>query len=374
MKKDLYPASIRFARLAESAKRAHSRRLSRLGGRKERREKVNNIRWINGGGFFLMICLILAYACVYSTEPAFAAGLEVSISPASPERDWAIGILKAETEAISSTDKWTVTGSSDGSEDILVNVSSTGSWTASTDGGQATEDVFVLREDTSGGLVIPGSNATLKTGLGIQPATYSFGLWFKAPISTSEEGAHTLTVTLTAANHNKMLTWPGSTHWESDCTAIGGTVYDTTGSSSCTQWNEQCVMEFGEEDFCCEVWSGGTICRYNEPCEGMECEEDEYQMGISAPVGWTQANSWQCYNIAEWGGDKCSRFKSTSPTTFSNVSQITYYDGGGCVWGGSCSHWTDHWHKGTGPTWFHMCNVGQSYNDSSTYRIEIGIY
>lgn len=186
------------------------------------------------------VTVIALCVLVFCPGLAFAAA---SLSVAGG--NWTIGTLKAAATDTSTTDQWTVTGSSDGTEDILIKVSSTGNWSASTDGNQGTTNVFVLREDNSTSLVIPGTDVTLISTLGAQPTTDSFGLWFKAPITGSEEGAHTLTVTLTATN----WTPPPPTWYE---------LYGPEGSNNVIQIGGMYVAKYRTETGCAsgvqKVW------------------------------------------------------------------------------------------------------------------------
>jgi len=137
--------------------------------------------------------LILICAMVICPKFAFAAA-SVSLTGGT----WALGLKGASSESASTAGAWAVTNDSGGVEDVNIKVVSTLAWTASTDGTQAANQ-FVLRKDNSSGQIITGTDANLITSFA-DAGTSSFGLYFKAPPLTSEEGAHTLTVTLTATN------------------------------------------------------------------------------------------------------------------------------------------------------------------------------
>ena len=130
------------------------------------------------------------------------------------------------------------------------------------------------------------------------------------------------------------LTWPTAStpHEETDCTLMGGTVYDT---------------------------GSGTICRLT---------------ASTAPEGWEQAGSWQRYSIAESGGDGCGYWKSTYPTTFSNVTSYTYTNGYVQQQAFfTCENFPRHdlywFYDGNG----YSCYVVTNTN-LPTYRLEIGVY
>jgi len=105
-----------------------------------------------------------------------------------------MGVVKETT-----ADKWTVTGSSDGTEDVYIKVDGT-IWSPGT---TSDTDQFILRHDVSGTFGDPITNVDngvlLKQGLAVN-GTQAFDLQFQAPTATSTGGEHTLTVTLTAAN------------------------------------------------------------------------------------------------------------------------------------------------------------------------------
>ena len=111
---------------------------------------------------------------------------------------WDLGTKGASSESTSAANAWTITNDSGGQEDVLIKVTGGSPWVASTDGTQVA-DKFVLKKDNSSGQIITGTDANLVTSLA-KDGTHSFGLYFKAPPTGSEEGAHTLTVTLTATN------------------------------------------------------------------------------------------------------------------------------------------------------------------------------
>lgn len=121
------------------------------------------------------------------------AAASISISGGA----WALGTQRAQIESTSPANNWTVTNDSGGTENVSINVSSTGTWTASTDGTQSAIDKFVLKKDSSAGTIITATDQTLVSNLA-NAGTSSFGLYFETPISGSEQGAHTLTITLTA--------------------------------------------------------------------------------------------------------------------------------------------------------------------------------
>ncbi len=139
------------------------------------------------------LSLFIIIAIMLCPKFVFAAA-SISLSGST----WAIGTKGASAESTSTANAWTITNDSGGTEDVNIKVATTGTWTASTDGTQTTGK-FVLRKDSSTGQVITATDGSLVTSL-TNNSTNSFGLYFKAPPTGSEEGAHTLTVTLTATN------------------------------------------------------------------------------------------------------------------------------------------------------------------------------
>ena len=135
-------------------------------------------------------------------------------------------------------------------------------------------------------------------------------------------------------NPHTPLTWEGSTHSVYDCDLIGGTFYQTGAT--------------------------GSICQLT----GTD---------VSVPEGWQQADNWQRYSIASWGGDYCGRHLSTGPTTWSN--QVSYYKTPGTLYGyhngttGRC-YLSAYWYEATGKR---VLNVVTT-NNYSLNRIEVGVY
>ncbi|MBU1122693.1 MAG: hypothetical protein ABIH71_06350 [Candidatus Omnitrophota bacterium] len=145
--------------------------------------------------FFIHVLSVFIYAGLFYPGIVFAAGASISLSGTS---SWSAGTRGALSEMTTGS-QWTVfNNNSEGTEDVQIRVVSTGSWTASTDGGSSTNK-FVLRKNTNAGALITGTNSYLVTGL-VNNGSHNFGLYFKTPPSGSENGAHTLTVTLTAVN------------------------------------------------------------------------------------------------------------------------------------------------------------------------------
>ena len=136
-------------------------------------------------------------------------------------------------------------------------------------------------------------------------------------------------------SENVLLSWTGSTHFEAQCTAISGTIHDAGAT--------------------------GTICRYP---------------GSSVPDGWNQADNWQRYASATWGGDYCGRHLADGPITWSNIeahepTHVASYDGVTSTCSGYSSYWISNygWFIGKKEYW----NL-KTINNPSTNRVEIGIY
>ncbi|MFH1799032.1 MAG: hypothetical protein ABH844_06855, partial [Candidatus Omnitrophota bacterium] len=150
----------------------------------------------------MVLALSVFISCILFNAADAHAGASISISGGGT---WPLGSKGAQSETASPANQWTVTNDADGTEDVLIKVTEgTSAWTARTtdDPGvnaNTTVNEFVLRENSSTGALITGTDTTLKTGLAMG-GTYSFGLWFKTPPVGSSEGEKTLTVTLTATN------------------------------------------------------------------------------------------------------------------------------------------------------------------------------
>jgi len=143
--------------------------------------------------FALAVVLVALISCPI---PVFAAA-SLSVSGG----DWSIGNLKASATDSTTGDTWTITNDSGSTEDFEISVAvTTGTWTARiTDDNSNTTNEFILREDTSAGKLITGTNTSLITGVA-DAGTYGLDLWFMAPPTGSTEETETLTVTLTATN------------------------------------------------------------------------------------------------------------------------------------------------------------------------------
>jgi hypothetical protein len=134
--------------------------------------------------------------------------------------------------------------------------------------------------------------------------------------------------------NDPLLTYPGSTHRESEVIALGGEVFDT---------------------------GNGTIGRV--PLS-------------SVPSGWSQAENWQRYSKSSWGGDDCGRFKSYVPTEFSN--KTAYINSRGAWWANDsfidCSIADSKWHvEAPNDPGVTLYWVNREYN-TPLNRVEIGIY
>lgn len=150
------------------------------------------------------------------------AGAEVSVSGGP----WAIGTIKGSGVAATGTegrtdDKWTVTGSIDGTEDVYIKVDGTNWHPGSTSG----TNQFILKHDVTGswGSAITNSgDGILLKSLAVA-GTQKFDLQFTAPSSSEYEGVEqTLTVTLTATNYVAPFVCGTSTVTDAD-----GNIYNT---------------------------------------------------------------------------------------------------------------------------------------------------
>lgn len=136
-----------------------------------------------------ILCLMLFFVL-----DVYAGGLEIGLTGGN----WNLGDAYQNQVFSTSGNKWTITGTDDGDEDIFVRVEPDGSWIASDDGNNG-PDKFVLRKDNETGLII--STTDVKLASLIIGDTYYFDLWYKAPDKDSTDtGTHNLTVILTAKN------------------------------------------------------------------------------------------------------------------------------------------------------------------------------
>ena len=150
----------------------------------------------------------------------------------------------------------------------------------------------------------------------------------------------TLIMGVTGPYWNSPLTWAGSVRTAYDCDLIGGTVYDT-GTT-------------------------GTICRYP---------------GSTIPTGWTWADKWQRYSgSATFGGDNCGKNLSTQPIIFSNQNRIVKSGTGSMIGyvltcaGAYDGVWANPYCSSCVPSNYNLISVSTTISNTTTGRVEIGIY
>jgi len=164
---------------------------------------VKRIKKIISDLFILPGCfiIVISYMIICSPRVAFAAA-SITLSSGGVW-DLSAGLTQTKV-SLNSPNTWTVTGSTDGSEDIYARVSSTSSWKGRTAIG-ITDEFVLTRKDALGGIdvIIPtddvGNGNMIKSTL-MANTTYTFGLQFQAPSASSIGGPHILTVTLIATN------------------------------------------------------------------------------------------------------------------------------------------------------------------------------
>ncbi|MBU1894704.1 MAG: hypothetical protein KJ983_02660 [Candidatus Omnitrophica bacterium] len=226
------------------------------------------------------------------------AGASVSVTGGT----WALGAKGAQSETASPANQWTVTGSSDGTEDVLIRVTEgTSTWTARTtdDNNNATANEFVLRENDSAGTLIKGIDVILKSELAVD-GTYAFGLWFKAPPSGSSEGEKTLTVTLTATGW--VPPWACGVdltvaHTAGDTAPVDKTVTYGTVESSLT---------------------GSAKCWITQNL-GASQQATAWNDSTEPSAGWY----WQFNRKAGWKYDS-SLYRASAPTSWDSTNDNTY--------------------------------------------------
>ena len=149
----------------------------------------------------ILIFLFIGLLIGIGTGGKAYAGADVSVSGGN----WAIGTVQGEEVTTSgavgrSADKWTVTGSSDGTEDVYIKVTGT-NWDPAAASGT---NQFILKHDVSGSwgsaITNSGNGILLKGSLEVS-GTQDFDLQFTAPSSGNEGVEQTLTVTLAATNY-----------------------------------------------------------------------------------------------------------------------------------------------------------------------------
>lgn len=195
----------------------------------------------------ILIFLFIGLLVGLETGGKAYAGLNVSVSGGN----WAIGTVQGGEVATSGTegrtdDKWTVTGSSDGTEDVYIKVTGQ-DWSP---GSSAGSDQFILKHDVSeswGSAITNSGNGIELKGSLEAGGTQDFDLQFTAPTGGTE-GAETLTVTLTATN------WEGPP-------ACDGYLYD-----------DKCWY-LGELTESCD-----TVCSSHGGCKGAYSDTSDCQI------------------------------------------------------------------------------------------------
>ena len=131
----------------------------------------------------VLIAGLVALLMLYPHSAYAAASVAVSGGAT-----WEIGPLGALGTDTTADDYWTITGASDGVEDINIKVTSDpADWTASGSGAGGA-DVFGLTENNSGAHVITSSPTLFLSDY--YGDTTKVDLWFEAPDNTSPQGTH----------------------------------------------------------------------------------------------------------------------------------------------------------------------------------------
>jgi hypothetical protein len=264
----------------------------------------------------LSILTMITWIVLYPPKPVTA--LSFSLVGSST---WAIGAKGALSASQSASNAWTITNDSGGAESINWTVASSGSWTASSDGTQTVNDKFVLRKNNASDQIITSTSSALVTGLNNGNWT-TFGLWFNTPKSGSQEGLHTLTITLTAVTYSPCgaggyynnYCWYGGSAGQS-CTTVcsthGGAISGITVSSSLaasvgealwgSSWGANCdalgaivparyqMGYCGDYTVSCSCDSVGC---WSEYCWQTNLAKDNYGYSYSATASnscWTRA-------------------------------------------------------------------------------------
>ena len=236
--------------------------------------------------------------------------------------NWDMGLVQSGATNATAGSKWTVTGSADGTEDIDIKVSNASSWTPDSAGTAGGTNKFALRVTDSGGTIITGTDARLRTTLAMN-GSFNFGLWFKAPPVGSEPGAHTLTVTLTAKN---WAYWCGSGY------GYANRCWYSTGHWGHHGWN------WTSCDWMCAHYAGKSCTHGN-----LDHRHDTTTNYAVVNHYWAGHQNYGHYNTyCHAAASRCS----------SHNWVVTYSDSGGghehCSWHDhACSgSWWWHWHHG----------------------------
>ena len=230
----------------------------------------------------ILIFLFIGLLIGIGTGGKAYAGADVSVSGGN----WAIGTVQGEEVTTSgavgrSADKWTVTGSSDGTEDVYIKVTGT-NWDPAAASGT---NQFILKHDVSGSwgsaITNSGNGILLKGSLEVS-GTQDFDLQFTAPGSGNEGVEQTLTVTLTATDWEGPMC--GGYLNEGNCWYLGGA-------------GESCDTVCGSHGGCKGAYSDASDCQILEAL-GANCVVCSVAAAPAKP-GWT-TTIYCYYNAADW--------------------------------------------------------------------------
>jgi len=270
---------------------------------------------------YILTATIAVWSSLFSTEPAYA-GAAVTVTQGGT---WAIG-TKGASVATPSGNITVKNDASGGNEDITIGVCDSGttctnSWLPTT--GTPTTNQFTLTTSlTAATKITANSPTTLKTGLA-NNATQDFTLTLTTPPSGSNQGATTLTVTLTATNWTPPCAgwyyadycWYPSALGAScttTCAGHGGCVDHVTtlsqDSAICQHWYPAASTGWAGCTYCCgtgcyingpDCWSSNPACaRYTTKTtpfytavNGGTCHGDAY--GVVNQCSWVVDESGQ---------------------------------------------------------------------------------
>lgn len=307
--------------------------------------KIDNRRYA------LVIGVLIGCAVMFWSGFAFA-GAEVSVAGGN----WAIGSIKASGVTTSGTeggadDKWTVTGSSDGTEDIYIKVDGTNCDPGETSG----TNQFILKHDVSGSWGDPitnsGDGILLKEDLA-QDGTQKFDLQFTAPTGGNEGVQQTLTVTLKATGWAAWACGDTVTFTYRGSSVTYGTVLNETtgecwlnknlGASRVATDSDDSdaygdLFQWGRLDDNHQLRDSDTIA---ETSDSDDPEHDDFITEADAPKDWREPQNhdlwqgvsginnpcpsgWRIATEVEWEAERASWGSSNATGAFGSPLKLT---------------------------------------------------
>jgi hypothetical protein len=246
------------------------------------------------------------------------AGLSIVLTGGN----WDIGTVQSAQTYTTAANKWNVSGSSDGREDIesqITGITGSGAWTAVAAANPTGANQFSLQNQIDSAYITTGASwmkQPLRKG-----ETYNFGLNFRSPVVGSSFGNHTVTVKLTAKN---WVAWcPSGYKYNGYCWYRSG---GQNGSSS---------------------YSCNSVCASYGGCD---------QAGMNASADGSPA-CHLCHHF--FGGYSCTH------SYFGHCHSSLAY----CHWSGSCrcGYGCCYWHGNPSYNWCMVGNQTPSHINCNEY-------